>query len=457
MFLNHRILLTIVILVAAILACKTPSQSISTPEVTTTIRSVENTAVVLQSTTQSLITPLVTPGATQEITASTPDLTDDLLIVYTKDNNLWRWTKNGVLQLTTSADVYSPHISPDGSVVAYLRPIDDFHIELWATNIDGTNTRRLVSISDLDSIGAAKRDPSAVAIIPHQFEWIPDTLSLAFNTRQLFQGPGMELLNDLNMVGFNSGIITTVLAPGNGGMFYYAPNASRVAIVQPSKILLTNLDGSESRELLIYDPVITYSEYRYYAQPVWSTGSDFMRVAIPPADPLADPALPTEIWTLTVEDAPAEQTGTVIASPFFEAPVSISPDLSRLAYIRSEAQTGEYIKDLMIAAVDGGGEWFYSKGQALDFEAWSPDSTHFAFVSGENMQGWLGGLDISPTPLSQDPTGVLSVNWIDAARFVYVQQQPGGFGIFLGSPGKPPIPIDTTTGSPPSLDFYLKT
>ena len=50
-------------------------------------------------------------------------------------------------------------------------------------------------------------------------------------------------------------------------------------------IRLVNADGSERREAFTYTPVVTRSEFQYYAQPVWAPDSDCLRVAIPPADP----------------------------------------------------------------------------------------------------------------------------------------------------------------------------
>ncbi len=123
-----------------------------------------------------------------------------LTVVYSHDGELWAWSEGMKNQILTRGPVYSPEISPDGSIIAFLRPVDDFFIELWAINLDGTGERRLVGTADLEVIGGSSRDQNAVAIIPHQFEWLPESHTLAFNTEYAYRGPGTVLLDDFNLV-----------------------------------------------------------------------------------------------------------------------------------------------------------------------------------------------------------------------------------------------------------------
>jgi WD40-like Beta Propeller Repeat len=225
----------------------------------------------LSHTAEPSAYPLVSaePSATQETEPAKPEA-GALRVVYTKDGNLWLWQGENTRQLTSSGDAYNPNLSPDGRTVAFLRPAGDFHTELWAIDVDGANERRLVSITDLDAIGGGVRDPSAVAINPYHFAWIPGTRSLAFNTQQVFNGPGLSLLDDLNLVDADSSAITNLFLAGWGGEFVYSPDGSQIAISRPDMVILTNADGSNYRPVLRYDPVVTYSEYRYYAAPLWS-------------------------------------------------------------------------------------------------------------------------------------------------------------------------------------------
>jgi hypothetical protein len=167
-----------------------------------------STATLETQVNPNIGTPLTTEGSPAPIIETTviptipkvslPSILErpGLKITYTKDGNLHLWTVEGKKQLTSSGDAYSPRISPDGLVVAFLRPVNDFHLELWAINTDGANERPLVSVADLDTIGGGVRDPNAVAINPFHYKWVlssstPDKKSLhqlAFNTQQVFQG-----------------------------------------------------------------------------------------------------------------------------------------------------------------------------------------------------------------------------------------------------------------------------
>jgi len=171
--------------------------------------------------------PAVSPTAGEAIPDETSVDTSGLTLVYTKDGGLWRWQNGRSEALPWSGQVFAPRLSPDGQVVAFLRPADEFHIELWAVNLDGTNERKLVSVSDLDAIAGAQRDASAVAINPYTVEWIPGAgQRRAFNTHQVYKGRGLGLLDDLHIIYAVGGQLQTVLAPGSGGEFVFSPDGS---------------------------------------------------------------------------------------------------------------------------------------------------------------------------------------------------------------------------------------
>jgi Tol biopolymer transport system component len=376
-----------------------------------------------------------------------------LLVVYTKSGNLWRWQDGEALQLTTTGDAYNPSLSPDGRTVAFLRPAGDFHTELWAIDLDGANERRLVSISDLDAIGGGVRDPSAVAINPYHYAWVPATRSLAFNTQQVFNGPGLSLLDDLNLVDVDSGEITNLFLAGWGGEFVYSPDGSRVAISKPDMIILSNADGSDYLPVLRYDPVLTYSEYRYYAAPLWSLEGDFLRVAIPPVESLAQPVQPTALWKIPAAGGNPLQEGSVLAVPFFEQPLRYSPDLERLAFLREIGEPSENRRELLLATYDGNGEWAYASGALLHFESWSPDGRRFAYILGDEQEAWIGSLDGAPQPLDADRYGVSNLQWIDNSQMIYVVQRGETFELYLRDLKSGALLLDTTTGVPPVYSF----
>ena len=158
-----------------------------------------------------------------------------------------------------------------------------------------------MSVAELEELAAPYRDSNAAAVNPYQFEWISGTHEIAFNTHQVFQGPGFSVLDDLHVVNTDSNEIITILPSGMGGAFVYSPDATQIAISTPNSISLVNSDGSNRKDVLFYDLVNTDSEYRYYAHPVWDPSSEYLYVAIPPSDPLSEPRQETTLWYIPTD------------------------------------------------------------------------------------------------------------------------------------------------------------
>jgi hypothetical protein len=62
-----------------------------------------------------------------------------------------------------------------------------------------------------------------------------------------------------------------------------------VSYVVAALIILLDADGGNPRQALTYAPPATRSEYQYYVCPAWAADAGSLRVAIPPADPHAQP------------------------------------------------------------------------------------------------------------------------------------------------------------------------
>lgn len=406
---------------------------------------------------QETAAPVETPPQVTEpqVTAPQPPLDPgELTVVYTRAGELWRWQDGEAVRLA-AADAYYPRISPDGQRIAFLRSAGTFHQELWAVNIDGSNERKLVSVSDLDRIGGGVRDPSALAIIPYyEYRWLPGTRRLAFSTQQVFNGPGAGLMNDLHFVDADTGQITDLFLSGWGGEFVFSPDGQQVAVVQTDKIILSNIDGSNYRPVMNYTPVASYTEAPFYARPHWSPDGDFLRVAIPPADSLAAPDQPTALWRIPVDGTPPVQEGAVTPVFFVDAPVTYSPDLARIAFIREAGAADANLRELHLATFDGGGDWAYASGPMLLFAGWSPDSRRFIYIVGEEQEMFLGSLDAAPQPLSTELAGAFGVRWVDAQRLLYVLPRENAFelALFDIDSGRS-VSLDLLSGSRPVFDW----
>lgn len=372
-----------------------------------------------------------------------------LRVVYVKDGNVWFWQEGGEpAALTSAGQAYDVRISDDGLLVAFARQVNDTHTELWAVNTDGSEERRLVSVSDLSDM-----DPGALAVAINRFEWIPGSHTVAYNTREVFEGPGLALYNDLRLIDADSLTHGTLLAPGDGGEFYYSSDGTQIAISTPTRLSLVNADATNRRDLVDYPAVITYSEYLFYPVPQWAPDGSMLRVAIPPEDPLAEPAQPTALWQVPVDGSPAVKTSSLPAAPFFGSEVSFSPDLKLVAYVREIGDPAANQRELHLAYPDGSTDLIYLAAPLLQFESWSPDSQHFILSTGDDRAMQMGSPSAAPAPLP-DGAGVFSLDWIDANRFIYSKESPGGFELRTGSlDGKAAALIDTAAGPPPNLDI----
>ena len=449
-----KVMISMVLIVISVAACR------SGDSLTGTLSETEPKITITSSKPSGL-----EPAPDIQITGSTGEIPSEvtkpitgkernLVVVFVKDGNVWIWTRrDGGKPLTSSGDVIAVRISPSSKMITFTRQVDDFHAELWAIDSDGANERRLVSISALDDLSYEVRDANAVAVNPGQFEWHPDAPILAFNTVQIFNGPGVAWVNDLRSVDARSGEILTILPPGSGGQFLYNSDGSQIAISTPTSISLVDADGSNRRDVLVYDAVNTYSEYRFYAQPIWSPDGDFLRVAIPPSDTLAEPRLPTTLWYIPTDGSLASRVGSISASPIFSSEPIFSPDTAYIIFLREMSDPNLNMSELHVANGDGSGDFVYLKAAQIMLESWSTDSSRFVFRSGENQESQMGGLNIISSPLTDNPTGILDVKWVDAKSFIFIRDRGGIFDLILWNMKGSSTLIYEGFISPPVYDF----
>ena len=345
-----------------------------------------------------------------------PEADAALRVVYVDGGNVWLWTESGGnVQLTNGQPARDVRISDDGQVIAFtVGSSVDMHESVWAVNGDGSNMRQVVSAEQLDAMSTVA---DAVSVNTHQYEFVPGTHTLAFNTKPLFEGPGLMVQDDLRLVDLNTDTLTTLLAAGQGGMFYYSPDGGQIALVTPTTISLINADGSNRRDgVLSYANVITYSEYQYYAVPVWAADGSYLRVVIPSPDMLADDASIT-IWQLPVNGSPATSLTTYPAlSPLFFNGTSLSPDLNKVIYYQRRGDPADNLFDLRVAQLDTGADDLYVTLTQMNFQGWAPSSQLFLYrEDGEMMRGHVEAM---ASPFTDVPN-VQQVKWIDDTHFVF--------------------------------------
>ncbi|MFW5941010.1 MAG: hypothetical protein ACOCXI_04370 [Chloroflexota bacterium] len=384
--------------------------------------------------------------------ADTPAPQPEMLrVVFSRENNAYLWTPGaGEQPLTDSGDVEGANISDDGQRVALIR---DGH--LWVVNGDGSDERQLTRDEDFAGMDLDDVASNIVGVRVYQTEWIPGTHSLLFNTNPQLEGPGLLLSNDLWRVDVDSGELTQLRSVGEGGNFTLSPDGSQLALVRPDNVSVMNLDGSNVRDLLSYTPVLTYSEYQYYAQPVWMPDGSALRVAIPPSDPMAQPAQATEIWHLPVDGGSPNLMGQVMAfMPQNQANVVLAPDGSRLAYLE-ESEAGGGARNLMLATLnDQVGESTMYAESVNEIRGWSPDAARLVFArhSGNTMSLSLGAPPAAPQNVGGGQSPVIALEWADDEQFVFTQQSGEGWDLILGNIAGETQTIATIAGQPPAFD-----
>jgi hypothetical protein len=407
------------IVAAALIFVTLACGSLPTPAPTLDVGDVVATQL---AATLTALAPVVPPPATVPPPAPQP-----LRVAYVKDNDLWLWTEGaGARQLTVSGGVQEARLSDDGQVIAFVREPVIFHPEILAINSDGSSERMLVSSAALWAAysGSPGDFPGGIGV--YHMDWRPGSHALYYNTKPLYEGPGLMGYDDLRAVDADSLAQTTIFNPGEGGMFHFSPDGAQLALVTPTSISLANADGSRlRRNVLTFAPVITYSEYLYYPDPVWAADSSGLRVAIPPADPLIEPLQPTGLWYLPIDGSAAIFSGNILAMPFAWPDTAISPDLSRVGYVTPVGVPTENLRELHLAGADASGDAIYIGGESAEFIGWLPNSSQFVFVirgSGVTRGTHVGSVGGGYITLSADPYLMHAITWVDSTHFLHLRR-----------------------------------
>jgi hypothetical protein len=378
-----------------------------------------------------------------------PPSASALRIVYTDGGDIWMIEGTGApQQITSSGFAESVLISPDGMKIVFTRRTSpDDLAELRVVNADGTGEIVLLSVDDMKALYPSTLESKGFEI--SQMAFLPGSHALYFNTYEAFETVGLAMTDDLLRMNTHTGELTRLLTPGKGGNFFISPDGNHIVIVRPDSISMVGPGGGGLvPDIVTYLPVITYSEFQYYAQPVWAMDFSAVGVAIPNDDPLG-PNPRGFIWRMNNSGSSSSMTGTVMGdfyfSQVFSSPV-MSPTLNRMAFLRDTATTN--IRDLFLANPDGTGETLHETGD-IGWVGWVPDGIHFVYSLGDPMNLQLGTDGAGSIPLT---TG-RDLRWINANKFLCLSGSIGAWTLMIGEPGVAPIPLVSPSGDFISYDF----
>jgi len=337
-----------------------------------------------------------------------------LRVAFVRNGQVWLWTsgEGDALPLTGLADDYNElKFSDDGDILAFRRGDD-----LWVIGSDGTGQRLLVSAEDFAGMGPAGEEAAL-----NRFEWIPGTHRVAFNTRQRMPF-GQVLNHDLHVVDADTEELVPLLPSGEGGEFHYSPDGHQVALVTPGKISLVDASGGNRRDgVLLHTPVVTHSEYKYYAQPVWAPDSSALQVAIPPADLTARQVQPMTIWRIPAGREPARLVASVETVPLLGSDaIKFSPDLTFVSYAQMRGEDTEPQGEFRLEVRRLANQDVQAYPDVSSQYGWAPDSRRFAFQAGRQFPqlriGQWSGLTLAGSVGAG--TSLDDLRWVDAERYL---------------------------------------
>jgi hypothetical protein len=423
----------------------------ATPEATPTAGESESPTQVPEPVRA---TPTASPVAQA---TPTPTLeAERLQVAYVKEDNVWLWNEEtGPTALTKNGGVESVLLSDDGSRIAFRRGGN-----IWVVNSDGTDERQLTTEVNFEGLSIGEDwDPYVIGFAPYQVAWRPGTHTLFFNTLPQHEGPGLLLSDDLWSLDADAGGPVLLLPPSEGGHFTFSPDGQFIALTTDSSISLVDGNGQNKREVFTYSPIITYSEFRYYAKPVWAADASTLSVAIPPVDPLAAAGQLTAIWSIPTDGRSARLIGNIVAASRAPEQFLFSPDLSRVAYLVGESTDAPPVFQIAVSEIGEAevGDPVIVADRAELIDSWSPDSTHFIFTpvySGQVPQRIIASTDGETLVVGEEDLTVFQVTWVDETRYLYLQHEGRGWTLYLAQLGEDDIvAIDGIVGAPTTFDF----
>jgi hypothetical protein len=433
---NKRVFYSIlcILVLTALTACSINSNSgLSQADsngtaVSATLSSIVATSNALISTSSPATStaPTVEPGSNMPISLGS------LRLVYLDANrNIWVWNEGGSPnQLTSSNDVTQALISPDGGTIAYFRSADNVHVNIWAIQADGSNSRQLVGENFFSQLLAPQ---NALAMNPIRMGWVAGTLNLLFNTGATFE-MGSAPSDDLWIVNSSTGSSRNIKEGGNGGNFTVSPDGKKVAVVRPSSLSIFFLDGSFESNPLSYQAMITYSEGQYYPTPIWSADSTHLRIVIPPVDPLADPnSMTISVYDVAIDGSPAVLLDQFQVRPFSYFP--ISPDLQWLLYLTTDNPSTNSVA-VHLASLSASQDIIELTAQ-LDNLLWLPSSNGFVAQISNPESSELYSLQPMQYSDLTDTKRVENIQFIDNSRFFFFINTGSTYELRLGSVGYP--------------------
>ncbi|KAF0110142.1 MAG: Uncharacterized protein FD147_1834 [Chloroflexi bacterium] len=354
------------------------------------------------------------------------------------DGNLYTWAEGmaAPLQLTFTGDVNSSSVSPDGTLIAYTRYASYVLVSLDIINSDGTNQRTLLNAA---GFAALPHPAESVGVEPYQIKWAPNSHILAMNTRITYEGPGLQIGDNLFLINGDTGAMSTLISVGPSWRFFYSPDGTKIAITYPTGIDIYNSDGAKiAGPVLVHDFINTASEYAWVTSPVWSADGATLAGGIPPKEPWVDAPANSYVYQVAADGLSG---GLVFGAPMpgmTGGSVAVSPDLNKILYYTRLGLPADNTYTLHVANIDGSANVDYATGRFRGDPVWSPDNSHFFYTLGDGLSSnsFIGQVGVGPAAV-MDYNNAIDAQWVDANRYLVTTNNAGRWRLLLGTIGAP--------------------
>jgi len=390
LFMKWLLLIFLALALSACQATPTPTADISPPP----------TVSPLPESNFTETSPLETP-----VPLMLPE-TAGLRVVYIKDGMLWHWQNGSPVSLSAKASALA--LSDDGRVVAFL---SGGH--LWAIDLAGGEPRQLENL--------------AASQVAADFAFQPGAHTLYFTTQS--QGIGTPIpQNDLYAVDADQPVLRALLPAGQGGRFSFAPDGAQLALIQPDRINVANLDGSGLKTVLTFAPVLKADGQAYLPPVAWLSNSYGFKTVIPNADS----SQPARFMFMAAQGGEPAQLALIRAAPVamgYYPYISASSDT--VAYLR---ENGSSLELHTIDASTADKTLLTHPKDQFGLLGWAGDGVSLVYWINDPSQTQLRHPDGSTVPL-----GGAQIVWLDAAQYLSLS----GNELRLTTLGQPGIVIDT--------------
>ena len=394
------------------------------------LRAVPTTSVPIHQADPVLITPTPSPGTALAV------------VTYTREGKVFVWDEVTGQSKTVfaSGDVTRVAMSDDGQVIALVRQ-SETGVALWAVDWNGRNPRELVSAetfrqrreklqSDTEFIGAGVGE----------LEWVPGTHRLVYNgTFQIGSGdylasPDVYLLDaDLLSDSMLAGDIP--IDPVKQMDIVPSPDGQQIALITSTSLSFLNVDGNARRDsVLTFSPVGVSSPPMLMSTGVWTHDSRAF-VITGSLEMDAEFNLGFSIWRVPVDgSSPEALTPMLRGRP---DSVTFSPDGKSVAFLQNTE--GSLISPLTAEVGPLATAYKLEPDRSANLH-WSPAGATFTKDLLQLCPNASRDSEVCETPFNTHVSGVLSVQWLDGQRALFLTNAPSV--LFLSSLHNPPILID---------------